>query len=208
MVVPLPAFPTHAAERKRLCDMRDVREVLRETLRRRRREFVAGHPASQLHAYAMAMASAVLDAAGNAESVSGYLSNGWEVDALPALELAAARGLITALPHIASRGDPMRFLLWQPGDPLINGPYGAPQPPADAPEIEPHAIIAPLVGFDRNGNRIGQGGGHYDRAFEAHPSGLRIGLAWSVQEIDAIPVASWDQPLHSVITEKERIQCK
>jgi 5-formyltetrahydrofolate cyclo-ligase len=65
--------------------------------------------------------------------------------------------------------------------------------------------MSPLVGFDRSGNRLGQGGGFYDRAFAAFPSARRIGIAWSVQEVDMLPVDSWDEQLHSVITEHERI---
>ena len=76
---------------------------------------------------------------------------------------------------------------------------------ADSDEIAPDAIMSPLIGFDREGNRLGQGGGFYDRAFARYASARRIGLAWSVQESDTLPVDSWDQRLHAVVTERERI---
>ncbi|MDB5738517.1 MAG: 5-formyltetrahydrofolate cyclo-ligase, partial [Sphingomonas bacterium] len=53
------------------------------------------------------------------------------------------------------------------------------------------------------GNRLGQGGGYYDRWFEGHPDAMRVGIAWSVQELPAVPRDVWDMPLHAVATEKE-----
>jgi 5-formyltetrahydrofolate cyclo-ligase len=55
-------------------------------------------------------------------------------------------------------------------------------------------------------NRLGQGGGYYDRAFARYPDALRIGLAWSVQEHDALPADPWDLPLHIILTEVELIE--
>jgi len=123
----------------------------------------------------------------------------------PRSKSPAGRGMMTGLPYIAQRGDPMHFRRWLPGDPMAASPYHFKQPADDAPEIRPDLILAPLLGFDRAGNRLGQGGGFYDRAFAAYPQAMRIGIAWSIQEVDALPVESWDQSLHAVITEKEWI---
>ena len=144
-----------------------------------------------------------LDGAG---ALAAYLSKGAEVDPFHALEAAAQRGLLTALPHISDKDVPMRFLRWAPGDPLVEGPYGVRQPPADAPELLPDLILTPLVGFDRGMRRLGQGAAFYDRAFAALPAARRIGLAWSVQEVERLPADSWDMPLHAVATEKEWIE--
>ena len=72
--------------------------------------------------------------------------------------------------------------------------------------VTPDVIVAPLIAFDRAMNRLGQGGGYYDRAFARFPDALRIGLAWSAQEIDMIPADPWDLPLHMVMTEVELIE--
>ncbi len=188
----------------------DEKALLRRLLRLARRDFAAsaGPQMLLLHALAMAriaMAHINTGQNGATPSIAAYLGNGREVDALPALELAAALGHVTALPAIDRRGGAMVFRKWGPGDALVAGPHGIRQPPATAPEIAPHAILAPLVGFDRKGNRLGQGGGFYDRAFAAHPDALRIGLAWSVQEARSLPVDLWDLPLHGVVTEREWI---
>jgi 5-formyltetrahydrofolate cyclo-ligase len=73
--------------------------------------------------------------------------------------------------------------------------------------VEPALILCPLLGFDRAGGRLGQGGGHYDRYFATHPHILRIGVGWSVQEVDAIPAESTDARLDAVLTEQEFIVC-
>ncbi|MDC0524023.1 5-formyltetrahydrofolate cyclo-ligase [Porticoccaceae bacterium] len=71
-------------------------------------------------------------------------------------------------------------------------------------------LFMPLVGFDRQGNRIGMGGGYYDRALafmkeQENPSLTLVGLAHSIQEVPQISSQSWDIPLHLIATEKELI---
>jgi 5-formyltetrahydrofolate cyclo-ligase len=137
--------------------------------------------------------------------IASYAPLGGEVD--PALfeQAALARRCDLALPHVVDRATPLRFLLHAPDAKLVSGPFGLRQPAADAPEITPDIILTPLVGFDRRGNRLGQGAGHYDRAFAQFPHAWRVGLAWSVQEVDALPCDPWDVPLHAIATEKEWI---
>lgn len=130
-------------------------------------------------------------------------------DEAPAQRLAApliALDKQVALPRVLDRLGSMDFLRWTPDAPLIPGPFRTSHPePGDGPVI-PDAIIAPLVGFDRALNRLGQGGGYYDRAFARFPDALRIGLAWSAQELDAVPADPWDLPLDIILTEAELIE--
>ena len=109
------------------------------------------------------------------------------------------------LPHVVDRATPLRFLSWDAGTALIAGPFGLRQPDATAPGCSPDIILTPLLGFDRQGGRLGQGAGHYDRAFAALPHAWRIGVAWSVQELGAVPSDPWDVPLHAIATEREWI---
>lgn len=184
-----------------------TKSELRLMLRSRRRAFVAdlSSPADR-RALELAIARHILARLGSATAVAAYLSNGGEVDPLPALEGAIQYGLLTALPHICDKDVPMRFLRWAPGDPLVEGPFGVRQPRDDAPELNPDLILTPLVGFDRGMRRLGQGAAFYDRAFAALPAARRLGLAWSVQEVDRLPADTWDMPLHGVATEKEWIE--
>ena len=137
--------------------------------------------------------------------VATYRPVGGEADPLTFdLAVLAALGEL-ALPHVVDRASPIRFLHRPRNGELVAGPFGLLQPPHDAAEVSPDIILTPLVGFDRAGNRLGQGAGHYDRAFAMHPNATRIGLAWSVQEVSALPVDPWDIPLHHIATEKEWI---
>jgi 5-formyltetrahydrofolate cyclo-ligase len=177
----------------------EAKATLRSALRSRRRAFAGGAAAHD------ALVARVLANISGARSVAGYVAVGAEVDPAPILLALAAAGAQLALPRIGAREEPMRFLRWMPGDPLEPGPLGVIQPRADAPALVPALILAPLLGFDRACHRIGQGAGFYDRAFAQHPGARRIGLAWSVQEVDALPLDPWDAPLDAVATEKEWI---
>ena len=137
--------------------------------------------------------------------VAFYVPTGSEADPKPHADAALAAGCTLALPHVVDRALPLRFLRWNAGDPLVEGPFGLRQPESDAETCDPSIILTPLVGFDRAGNRLGQGAGHYDRAFAAHPQAIRVGIAWSMQEVDALSADPWDVPLHHIATEKEWI---
>jgi 5-formyltetrahydrofolate cyclo-ligase len=139
-------------------------------------------------------------------TLSGYQKTGSEVSADIIMAAANRLDVIVALPFIAARGGKMHFREWQPHKALVKSPYGFLQPKIDAPESAPDIILVPLVGFDRDMNRLGQGAGHYDRIFTLFPNALRIGLAWSCQEYVTIPTDPWDVPLDAVLTEKEWIK--
>ena len=93
-----------------------------------------------------------------------------------------------------------------PGDELVPGPYfGILQPPEDASAIDPatlDAVVAPGVGFDRKGRRLGQAGGYYDRLFAALPAKvLRVGWAFGAQLVDELPEEPHDEGVDVLVTE-------
>ncbi|WP_404338870.1 5-formyltetrahydrofolate cyclo-ligase [Sphingomonas sp. MMS12-HWE2-04] len=135
--------------------------------------------------------------------VATYFPVGSEADPSQLAAAAAAAGCRLALPHVVDRAAPIRFLAWELGAPLVDGPYGLRQPAADTPELAPDIILTPLLGFDRRLNRLGQGAGHYDRAFARYGEAWRVGIAWSVQEVPAIPADIWDVPLHAIVTQED-----
>lgn len=182
------------------------KQKLRERLRFRRRHFAANLDGlAQLAAF-RALPAPLSERLVDHAVVGAYVACGDEPDILPMLASLAEAGAL-ALPHHAGRVDTMDFRRWRPGGTLIKGPWGTQQPADDAPSAVPDLIFCPLVGFDRQGGRIGQGGGHYDRYFAAHPDGLRIGIGWSVQEIDATPCEPTDIALDAILTEQEFILC-
>ncbi|HET6525887.1 5-formyltetrahydrofolate cyclo-ligase [Sphingopyxis sp.] len=187
-------------------DLTAQKQKLRERLRFRRRHFAANLDGmAQLAAFRALPAPLSELLAGHA-IVGAYAAWGDEPDILPMFADLAQAGAL-ALPHHAGRIAEMDFRLWRPGESLAKGPWGTRQPADDAPLATPNLIFCPLVGFDRRGGRIGQGGGHYDRYFAAHPGALRIGIGWSVQEIDATPRESTDVALDAILTEQEFILC-
>jgi 5-formyltetrahydrofolate cyclo-ligase len=138
-------------------------------------------------------------------TVASYHPIGSEADPSP-LERAAIRaGCALALSHVVDRSRPLRFLAWSAGATLVAGPFGLSQPPESAEQVDPDIILTPLVGFDRRGNRLGQGAGYYDRAFLRHPQAWRVGVARAVQEVETLPIDAWDVPLHAIVTEREWI---
>lgn len=138
-------------------------------------------------------------------TVASYVPVGSEADPSPLARAAVEAGCVIALPHVVDRATPMRFLAWDSEMALAPGPYGLSQPHHDAAELEPDIILTPLIGFDRAGNRVGQGAGYYDRAFARHPDAWRIGVALSVQEVPALVPDPWDVPLHAIVTELDWI---
>lgn len=137
--------------------------------------------------------------------VASYIPIGSEADPAPLTDVAIEQGCTIALPHVVDRATPLRFLAWSRDVMLSAGPFGLRQPSGDGDEVTPDLILTPLVAFDRALGRIGQGAGHYDRAFAQHPHACRVGVALSVQEIASVPTDPWDVPLHIIITEKEWI---
>jgi 5-formyltetrahydrofolate cyclo-ligase len=141
--------------------------------------------------------------------IAGYWPLGSEIDSRPLLAALAAAGASIALPHIAQRTGPTLFRRWQAGDRLVADAFGIMAP--DAGEaVEPAVILTPLLAFDRQGGRLGQGGGHYDRVLAAlKPKGaIAVGLAYAVQELAAIPAEPHDQRLDWIVTEKEAIRVR
>lgn len=112
-------------------------------------------------------------------------------------------GKLIALPATRAHEGPMMFRLWTgSAETLERGPWGL-QPHKAMPEVVPDALFMPLVAFDGALRRLGQGGGHYDGWCAAHPATRRIGLAWTVQQVDEVPMENHDQPLDAVITERQ-----
>ncbi len=187
-------------------DLLQQKQKLRERLRFRRRHFAANLDGMAQLAAFRALPAPLSELLANHAVVGAYVACGDEPDIMPMFADLADAGTL-ALPHHAGRIAKMGFRRWSPDESLEKGPWGTQQPGDDAPLAAPDIIFCPLVGFDRQGGRIGQGGGHYDRYFAAHPAPLRIGIGWSVQEIDATPRESTDIALDAILTEQEFILC-
>ena len=136
--------------------------------------------------------------------LGGYYPYNNEIDVLDILKRFEKKNYNISLPKIKSNYE-MDFLNWSSNDPLIINKYGIPEP-TSSKIIYPDIIFVPLVAFDERNNRIGYGGGFYDRylkKIKRKKKILTIGLAYSIQKIKKIPVNKHDIRLDFVITEKE-----
>lgn len=120
-----------------------------------------------------------------------------------------ALGLQGALPVASNRQGPLHFRAWAPDMILEPDAFGIPAPPETEPSVTPDLVLAPLLAFDRRGGRLGQGAGHYDRTLANLRTAGRIfvlGLAYSGQELPAIPMEPHDQRLDAILTETGYIE--
>ncbi len=179
---------------------------LRKSLRRARNEHVLAQPeaikALLFHRPPIALLSRISDNA----SIGLYHASADEAPASAYAKFFHEQGRTVALPRFSGRGAAMTFA--EHSDPLTEsdleiGPFGLLQPSADAANVVPDVLFVPLIGFTAAGDRLGQGGGHYDRWLSEHPGRLTIGLAWDVQLVeprDALPIEPHDIALDAVIT--------
>jgi 5-formyltetrahydrofolate cyclo-ligase len=136
------------------------------------------------------------------EIVAAYWPIRDELDCRPVLTRLMDSGQPVCLPVVMGDGLPLELRLWQEGEPLYPSGFGTLAPPETAPLVEPDVILMPLLGFDKQGTRLGYGGGYYDRTLGMLKKPPRlIGFAYALQELDRIPREPHDVPLDAVVTE-------
>ena len=137
------------------------------------------------------------------KSVGGYYPVNYEVDDLNILKKLKEKNYKISLPVIKNNYG-MDYYEWYFDSPLKINKFGIPEPNSKK-IIYPDIILIPLVAFDENLNRLGYGGGYYDRLIEKLSKKkkiLKIGLGLSIQKINKIPVTKYDKKLDHIITEK------
>lgn len=184
------------------------KKALREEAALRRREAARAAPHAGAQVRDTLLAS--LDIAAGSV-VSGYWPMGSELDVRPTLRALAARGHPICLPVVVRRGEPLLFRAWREGDTLVPAGFGTQVPAETAPELVPRVLLVPLLAFDREGYRLGYGGGFYDRTLaKLRTPGpvLAIGLGYAAQEMAELPHEAFDQRLDCLVTEREAIACE
>ncbi|WP_168076834.1 5-formyltetrahydrofolate cyclo-ligase [Caulobacter sp. SSI4214] len=138
-----------------------------------------------------------------------YQGLGSEISPLILADRLRETGWTLALPAVEdAEAAHMVFRAWDPAKPLVQDVIGMRAPGPEQPTLEPDLVIAPLLAFQRDGARLGQGGGYYDRALEALRAKKRVfvlGLAYSGQQVENLPHEAHDQRLDAILTEKEYI---
>lgn len=136
--------------------------------------------------------------------VSAYWPLRSELDVRPLLHRLFDLGAVCALPVVGGPGEPLLFRVWEPGDALQDGRLGIQQPGAEAPAVVPQVLVTPLVAFDREGWRLGLGGGYYDRTLtllRARGNPVAVGVAYAIQGVRSVPHVEGDMRLDWIATE-------
>ena len=136
--------------------------------------------------------------------IGGYYPYNYEIDIMPLVEKFQKLNYSITLPKIGMNSE-MNFFQWSTKDPLSINKFGIPEPISNKIKF-PDILLVPLLAFDKNFNRIGYGGGFYDRyinRLKKIKKIITIGVAYSFQKIKKIPVEKYDIKLDFVVTEKD-----
>ncbi len=135
--------------------------------------------------------------------IGGYYAFNYEINVLRILEDFEKKNYSISLPKI-KKNYKMDFFDWSINEPLVVNKYGIPEPISNKIKF-PDILLVPLVAYDKNLNRVGYGGGFYDRyikIIKKYKKVITIGLAYSFQKVNKIPVNKNDVRLDFIITEK------
>ena len=147
--------------------------------------------------------------------IAGYWAVGGEMPLHAVYSSLRKREQEYFLPLLAEP-DLLRFAAWQPGSALRHNRYGIPEPDVAKGDLAPNeldVVLLPLLGFDREGNRLGMGAGFYDRSFAFLRDARRparpvlVGIGYHFQEVAQIDPAEWDVRLDFIATDRELIAC-
>ena len=137
--------------------------------------------------------------------VSGFWPIKDELDIRPLLVELINQGCQVVLPVVQGKGQPLVFRAWRPGDALEAGVFNTLQPSAKRETLDPQVLIVPLLACDREGWRLGYGGGFYDRTLAGLRSRRRvtaIGVGFDAQLVDDVPHGASDERLDWLLTDK------
>ena len=124
-----------------------------------------------------------------------------EFDPRPLIDWVIAQGFGVALPAVIDKKGPLEYRAWRPGEALVDGVWNIPIPEARN-VVVPQAVLAPLVGHDRQCYRLGYGGGYFDRTLAAlSPRPRAIGVGYEMSQIETILPQSFDIPMDVIVTE-------
>ena len=144
-------------------------------------------------------------------TISTYHPRGSEMETAALNQALIDAGYDLALPVVLGRGHPLAFRRYRPFDALMKGLLDVMEPLPAAPIITPRILLVPLLAFDRQGNRLGYGGGQYGRTvalFRRESLIQAVGIAFAGQEMAAIPIGVTDAPLDWIVTEQEAFRCR
>lgn len=184
-------------------DIIERKKQLRGALRRKRKEHAAALPKEVSALVFNRPPTQLLELVPEGATVGLYRSDESEAPSSRYIRFFFDRGNRIALPRVTTLDKPMEFRVhtdpWEESD-LESGVWGLRQPGLSASLVVPDVLFMPLVGFTTGGDRLGQGGGYYDRYLAANPQVTAIGMAWDIQEVPELPTEPHDMRLSAIVT--------
>lgn len=139
---------------------------------------------------------------GRGRVFAGYWPIKGEPDLRPLMAELHAGGVTVALPLVEAKSAPLVFRRWTPQTRMVRGLWNIPVPPPEAPMLLPDIVLAPLVGWDGAGYRLGYGGGYFDRTLAAiMPTPVAIGVGFAAARLATIYPQPHDIRLDAIVTE-------
>lgn len=187
-------------QRAERSDIASWRRSVRERLIRQRMEMTTEERDASSARIASALASRLGDVAGI--TVGVYWPVRGEPNLYPWIIDTVRAGATLALPVIVRSGWPLEFRAWQPGEPLDSAAWNIPVPRARKPVV-PQVIVAPAVAFDRNGFRLGYGGGSYQNTIAAgNGRAYVVGVGFGHALLPTVRPGRHEVPLDMIVTDE------
>jgi 5-formyltetrahydrofolate cyclo-ligase len=186
-----------------MSEIAELKRQLRNELRRKRVEHAENLPSEVSALVFNRPPGQLLELVPDGATIGLYRSDTGEAPSRSYIKFFFERGHPIALPRVTTLDKPMEFRRhtdpYEESD-LEAGVWGLRQPGEDAPVVVPEVLFMPLVGFTPKGDRLGQGGGYYDRYLAAHAQVIAIGMAWDMQEVPELPTELHDMRLSAIVT--------
>jgi 5-formyltetrahydrofolate cyclo-ligase len=179
-------------------------------LRQQAKETRSLIPPSRISILSRIIGRRLLDLVNGFETVMVYASKAPEVETEEIIQDLNRRGVRVVVPIIERETCSLRLSYLPDPSLLVPSTFNVPEPlgnelPARPEDVQ--VIVIPMLAFDREGNRLGYGAGYYDRFLCQHPRPIKIGIAFSCQQVESIPADKNDVKMDYIVTEMGVIRC-
>lgn len=188
--------------------MKSTQQTLRTQLRQQIRKTRANLTALQQQQAedSITQQALALIEARNAQHIALYISFDGEISTEKLIKILWMQGKQVYLPVLHPfNPNHLLFLRYLPETPMLKNKFGILEPKLNVQNVLPlkelDILFTPLVAFDKQGNRLGMGGGFYDRTLQnwRNSSFIPVGLAHQCQQVEQLPTEVWDVPLHQIL---------
>lgn len=188
--------------------MKSIQQTLRNQLRQQIRKTRANLTALQQQQAEDSITQQALELIEerNAQHIALYISFDGEISTDKLIQILWAQGKQVYLPVLHPfNPNHLLFLRYLPDIPMLKNKFGIWEPKLNVQNVLPldelDILFTPLVAFDKQGNRLGMGGGFYDRTLQHWQKSpfIPVGLAHQCQQVEQLPTEAWDVPLHQIL---------